>query len=64
MPNYFMFDRSIHIEKALRDLGASVKLLPYSVYKQIDLGELKPIPVTPQLVNKSEGHPKASLKTY
>ena len=30
------------IEKALLDLGASVKLLPYSVYEQLGLGELKP----------------------
>ena len=29
------------IEKALLDLGASVNLLPYSVYKQLGLGELK-----------------------
>ena len=30
------------IEKALLDLRASVNLLPYSVYEQLDLGELKP----------------------
>ena len=30
------------IDKALLDLGASVNLLPYSVYKQLGLGELKP----------------------
>ncbi|RVW67123.1 hypothetical protein CK203_063892 [Vitis vinifera] len=30
------------VEKALLDLGASVNLLPYSVYKQLGLGELKP----------------------
>ena len=28
------------IDKALLDLGASVNLLPYSVYKQLGLGEL------------------------
>ena len=32
----------ICIDKALLDLGASVNLLPYSVYKQLGLGELKP----------------------
>ena len=31
------------IDKALLDLGASVNLLPYLVYKQLGLGELKPI---------------------
>ena len=30
------------IDKALLDLGASVNLLPYSVYKRLGLGELKP----------------------
>ncbi|RVW58134.1 Retrovirus-related Pol polyprotein from transposon 297 [Vitis vinifera] len=35
-------DHSKEWEKALLDLGASVNLLPYSVYKQLGLGELKP----------------------
>ena len=30
------------VEKALLDLGGSVNLLPYSVYKQLGLGKLKP----------------------
>ncbi|RVW24545.1 hypothetical protein CK203_090904 [Vitis vinifera] len=29
------------VERALLDLGASVNLLPYSIYKQLGLGELK-----------------------
>jgi len=29
------------IKQALLDLGASVNLLPYSVYQQLELGELK-----------------------
>ena len=32
----------ISVEKALLDLGASVNLFPYSMYKQLGLGELKP----------------------
>jgi hypothetical protein len=41
------------IERALLDLGASVNLLPYSVYLQLGLGELKPTSiVTPrELIN-------------
>jgi hypothetical protein len=35
-----------HIEKALLDLGASFNLLPYSVYLQLGLGELKPTSMT------------------
>ncbi|XP_057459241.1 uncharacterized protein LOC130749898 [Actinidia eriantha] len=36
-------------EHALLDLGESVNLLPYSVYKKLGLGELKPTSVTLQL---------------
>jgi hypothetical protein len=42
-----------HIEKELLDLGASVNLLPYSVYLQLGLGELKPNSMTLQLVDRS-----------
>ena len=35
-----------YIDKALLDLGASVNLLPYSMYKQLGLGELKPTNIT------------------
>ena len=41
------------IDKALLDLGASVNLLPYSVYKQLGLGELKPTNITLSLANRS-----------
>jgi hypothetical protein len=34
------------IERALLDLGVSVNLLPYSVYLQLGLGELKPTSMT------------------
>jgi hypothetical protein len=42
-----------HIEKALLDLGASVNLLPYSVYLELGLGELMPTSMTLQLVDRS-----------
>jgi hypothetical protein len=41
------------IERALLDLEASVNLLPYSVYLQLGLGELKPTSMTLQLANWS-----------
>ncbi|RVW62059.1 Transposon Ty3-I Gag-Pol polyprotein, partial [Vitis vinifera] len=41
------------VEKALLDLGASVNLLPYSVYKQLGLGELKPTAITLSLADRS-----------
>ncbi|RVW79460.1 hypothetical protein CK203_050033 [Vitis vinifera] len=39
--------------EALLDLGASVNLLPYSVYKQLGLGELKPTSITLSLADRS-----------
>ena len=39
------------VERALLDLRASVNLLPYSVYKQLGLGELKPTTITLSLVD-------------
>ena len=43
----------ISVEKALLDLGASVNLLPYSMYKQHGLGELKPTSITLSLADRS-----------
>ena len=43
----------ISVEKALLDLGASVNLLPYSMYKQLGLGELKPTSITLSLADMS-----------
>ncbi|XP_026454223.1 uncharacterized protein LOC113355552 [Papaver somniferum] len=40
------------IDRDLLDLGASVNLLPYSVYVQLGLGELKPTPFTLELVDR------------
>ena len=42
-----------HVEKALLDLGASVNILFYLVYKQFGLRELKPTNITLSLTNKS-----------
>ena len=44
------------VEKALLDLGASVNLLPYSVYKQLGLGELKPTTITLSLAGASKNY--------
>ena len=40
------------IERALLDLGASVNLLPYSVFQSLNLGELKLTFVTPLLADR------------
>ena len=46
------------INKALLDLGASVNLMPYSVYMQLGLGELKPTSITLSLADRSVKIPK------
>ena len=43
----------ISVEKELLDLGSSVNLLPYSMYKQHGLGELKPTSITLSLAGRS-----------
>ena len=50
------------IDKALQDLGASVNLLPYSVYKQLGLGELKPTNITLSLADQSVKIPKGIVE--
>ncbi|XP_062158732.1 uncharacterized protein LOC133866209 [Alnus glutinosa] len=50
------------IERALLDLGASVNLLPYSVYLQLGLGELKPTSMTIQLANRSVKRPRGIIE--
>ena len=49
------------IDKALVDLGAGVNLLPYSVYKQLGVGVLKPTKVTIQLADRSVKIPRGEL---
>ena len=50
------------IDKALLDLGASVNLLPYSVYKQLSLWELKPTNITLSLAARSVKIPKGVVE--
>jgi hypothetical protein len=51
-----------NIEHALLDLGASVNLLPFSVYLQLGLGEIKPTSVTLQLANRSVRKPRGVVE--
>ena len=47
---------------ALVDLGASVNLLPYSVYVDLGLGELEPTNITLQLADRSVNIPRGIVK--
>ena len=50
------------IGHALLDLGASVNLLPYSVYQQLNLDEFKPTSTTLLLANRSIKVPKGIIE--
>jgi len=50
------------IKKALLDLGASVNLLPYSVFQSLNLGELKPTSVTFILADRFVKVPRGIIK--
>ena len=54
----------ISVEKALLDLGASVNLLPYSMYKHLGLGELKPTSITLSLDDRSIKIPKGTIEDF
>ena len=51
-----------YMEKALLDLGASVNLLPFSMYKQLGLGELKPTTITLSLADRPIKIPKGTVE--
>ncbi|KAL9161829.1 hypothetical protein ABFS82_07G047200 [Erythranthe guttata] len=46
-----------YFERALCDQGASVNLMPLSIYLKLNLGEIKPTSVTLQLADRSFTHP-------
>ena len=61
-PTISMNIGDMYVEKALLDLGASVNLLPYSVYKQLGLRELKPTSITLSLVDSSIKIPRGVIE--
>ncbi|KAM6601601.1 hypothetical protein CsatA_021210 [Cannabis sativa] len=48
--------------KALCDLGASINLMPLSMFKRLKLGEAKPTTVTLQMANRSLTHPRGIIE--
>ena len=49
-------------EKALCDLGASINLMPLSIFKRLGLGEARPTTVTLQLADISLKHPRGVIE--
>ncbi|XP_058008244.1 uncharacterized protein LOC131182895 [Hevea brasiliensis] len=53
---------NMNIGKALCDLGASVSLMPLSICKKLDVGELKPTTISLQLADRSVKYPVGILE--
>ena len=49
-------------EKALCDLGASIDLMPLSIFRRLGLGEAHPTTVTLQLADRSLKHPRGVIE--
>jgi hypothetical protein len=50
------------INRALLDPGASMNLLPYAIYLQLGLGDLKPTAITLQLPDRSMKRPRGIIE--
>ena len=61
-PTISIVVRNSKLRHALVDLGASVNLLPYSVYVELGLGELEPTNITLQLDDCSVKIPRGIVK--
>ena len=61
-PTISCFIAEHKIKRALLDLGASVNLLPYSVFQSLNLGELKPTSVTLLLADRSVKVPRGIIE--
>ncbi|KAL0307007.1 UNVERIFIED_CONTAM: hypothetical protein Sradi_6118000 [Sesamum radiatum] len=53
---------NIGIEKAMCDLGASINVMPLSIYKSLNIGPLKETGVVIQLADRSIVYPKGVLE--
>ncbi|XP_074354805.1 uncharacterized protein LOC141693561 [Apium graveolens] len=47
---------------ALYDLGASINLMPMSVFRKLGIGEVRPTTITFQLADRSLAHPKEKIE--
>ncbi|XP_022151321.1 uncharacterized protein LOC111019284 [Momordica charantia] len=50
------------IRQTLYDLGASINLMPMSIYKKLGIGEARPTMVTLQLASRSITHPEGQIQ--
>ncbi|KAH9648757.1 hypothetical protein KPL70_025723 [Citrus sinensis] len=53
---------SVRVEKAMLDLGASINVMPRSIYSSLNVGPLKETGVIIQLADRSNAYPDGVLK--
>ena len=53
---------NVKFENAMLDLGASINVMPMSVFKSLSLGPLQPTGVVIQLANRSTAHPAGLIE--
>ncbi|KAJ8762220.1 hypothetical protein K2173_007376 [Erythroxylum novogranatense] len=52
----------LHIDKALMDLGASINLMPLSIFRKLGLAEPKPTTISLQLADRSITYPRGIIE--
>ncbi|XP_070013009.1 uncharacterized protein [Nicotiana sylvestris] len=52
----------VYFEKALCDSGVSINLMPFSIFKKLDLGEIKDTSISLQFVDQSTKKPKEIIE--
>ncbi|WCJ25551.1 hypothetical protein M5689_007426 [Euphorbia peplus] len=53
---------NLHVENALCDLDASINLIPYSLYKELGIGEPQPTRMSIQLADRSVCYPRGTVE--
>ncbi|CAL1360716.1 unnamed protein product [Linum trigynum] len=53
---------SMHVGKSLADLGASINVMPYKLFKKLDLGEPRATRMSIQLADRSIVHPRGIIE--
>ncbi|GJZ02635.1 serine--tRNA ligase-like protein [Tanacetum coccineum] len=53
---------NLTVRNALADLGASVSIMPLSIFKQLGLGKLKPLNMTVEMADRTKSIPKGIVE--
>ncbi|GJX63014.1 putative ribonuclease H-like domain-containing protein [Tanacetum coccineum] len=53
---------NLHIDNALADLGASISLMPYTMYEKLGLGEPKPTRMSLELADRPIQYPRGIVE--